>query len=123
MFYGEKTRVRGVAEMLYSMLITESFDGKGSGSFIISRDQLKQALRVPFLDNETVVELKHTAFREGVVLIDFDEHFACVEKGALKKYRRPSVDIFSKLVHKYVSDPAFEAQKRKELWIRKSILG
>jgi hypothetical protein len=89
--------IRKVAHLLYSDLYEREFRGKSRGRFAITRAQIKQALGVEKLHASTIERLQDEALALGLVIVDLDDVFACVEIGVLRKYRRPPRAIFEEL--------------------------
>ncbi len=83
-----------VAEKLWAEVYEREFRGKPRGRFSITREQLKQALGVKRLHASTVDKLQERALEKGLVIIDLDDIFPCIEVSVLRKYRRPPRIIF-----------------------------
>jgi hypothetical protein len=83
-----------VAEKLWRDVYEEPFRGKERGRFCLTREQLKSALGVDRLHASTVQRLQDEALAIGLVIIDLDDLFPCVEVKVLRKYRRPPADVF-----------------------------
>ncbi len=89
--------IRQVAHLLFADLYEREFRGKSRGRFAITRAQIKQALAVEKLHASTIERLQDEALDLGLVIVDLDDVFACVEIGVLRKYRRPPRTIFEDL--------------------------
>ncbi|WP_366655354.1 hypothetical protein [Fodinicurvata sp. EGI_FJ10296] len=87
--------IRKVARSLKINIYNEEFRGKKRGRFCLTRRQLKTALGVERLRSETIQKLQDEALEMGLVIIDLDETFPCVEKDIVEKYRRPPAEVFS----------------------------
>jgi hypothetical protein len=87
--------IREVAEKLGTEIYEADFRGKGRGRFAITRAQLRHALGVQKLHATTIERLQHCALEYGLVIIDLDDLFPCVETNVVREYRRPPKSIFS----------------------------
>ncbi len=89
-------KIREVAHKLWTDVYEESFRGKDRGRFCLTRAQLKAALCTNRLHATTIERLQDQALALGLVVIDLDDFFPCVEVRVMRKYRRPPSDIFLK---------------------------
>jgi len=94
-------KISEVADKLCKKLYEESFRGKSRGRFILSREQLKQALQVERLHQATIIKLQDEALSLGFIIIDLDDVFPCIETKVVRGYRRPTSEIFKKYFHDY----------------------
>jgi hypothetical protein len=92
-----RERIRQVAQKLNRKLYERPFRGKARGRFQIARDDLKQALDVERLHAGTVRQLQDYALSDGLVIIDLDETFICIEKDVVLKYRRATRTVVDEL--------------------------
>ncbi|MGA3036649.1 MAG: hypothetical protein ABSE64_04110 [Vulcanimicrobiaceae bacterium] len=97
-------RLEHVADQLWSVLYERPFRGKKRGRYAINRLQMKQALGVAKLHNSTIQRLQDVALRKGLIIVDLDDPFACIETKVVKKYRRPPKAIFNDLFALHVED-------------------
>jgi hypothetical protein len=97
-----RERVNQVVQLLWEGVYEAPFRGKTRGRFAISREQLRNALKVERLHPSTVRCLQDRALCIGLVIIDLDDLFACVETKVVRGYRRPTSDLFSRLCDEYV---------------------
>jgi hypothetical protein len=88
--------VHQLARILHGDLYEASFRGKSRGRFALTRAQMKQALGVRKLHTSTVERLQDHALAIGLVIVDLDDLFACVEVDVLRKYRRPPRAVFNR---------------------------
>jgi len=86
-----------VAAKLRREMYEESFRGKDRGRFCLTREQVKRALGVERLHTSTIERLQDEALRVGLVIIDLDDRFPCVELGVARRYRRPPEEVFTKI--------------------------
>jgi len=89
-------KIREVAGKLWTDVYEESFRGKDRGRFCLTRGQLKSALCTNRLHATTIERLQDEALALGLVIVDLDDLFPCVEVRVIRKYRRPSSDVFLK---------------------------
>ncbi|MBS1058322.1 hypothetical protein [Gluconobacter kondonii] len=97
-------KISEVACKLWRDLYEESFRGKSRGRFILSREQLKQALQVERLHQSTIIKLQDEALSLGLIIIDLDDVFPCIETKVVRGYRRPTSEIFDKYFPDYHLD-------------------
>lgn len=90
-------RLEEVAELLWLEVYEAEFRGKSRGRFAITREQLKKALGTEKLHETTVFRLQAAALHHGLVIIDLDDIFPCVEVDVLRKYRRPPKAVFEEI--------------------------
>lgn len=95
-------RVKEVVQLLWKGVYEAPFRGKARGRFAITREQLRVALNVERLHTSTVRALQDQALRKGLVIIDLDDLFACIETDVVRGYRRPPSDIFTRLCDQYI---------------------
>ena len=89
-------RLEEVAEKLWRNVYEEPFRGKERGRFCLTREQLKRALRVERLHPNTIERLQDVALARGLVIIDLDDLFPCIEVEVIRRYRRPPMEVFGK---------------------------
>lgn len=107
-------RLKEVVQLLWEGVYEASFRGKSRGRFAITREQLRVALIVERLHTSTVRALQDQALRKGLVIIDLDDLFACVETKVVRGYRRPPADLFARLCDQYVKATEDEAYASDE---------
>jgi len=86
-----------IADKLWREVYETPFRGKSRGRFAITREQLKTALGVHKLHRKTVRRLQDAALRKGLVIVDLDDVFPCVETRVVREYRRPPKTIFESI--------------------------
>jgi len=91
-------RLGKVAHMLWAQVYEEKFRGKDRGRFVLTREQIKAALNVQRLHGSTIQALQDVALRRGLVIIDLDDLFPCIETNVVRQYRRPPTDIFTRFL-------------------------
>lgn len=91
-------RLDKVAHLLWAEVYEEKFRGKDRGRFVLTREQLKAALGVERLHATTIAALQDAALRLGLVIIDLDDVFPCIENKVVRKYRRPPNELFERLL-------------------------
>ena len=84
------------AHKLWAEVYEADFRGKPRGRFRLTRGQLKRALGVGRLHSSTVQRLQDAALQLGLVIVDLDDMFPCVEADVLRRYRRPPTQIFER---------------------------
>lgn len=89
-------KIREVAGKLWRDMYEESFRGKDRGRFCLTREQLKSALCTNRLHSTTIGRLQDEALALGLMIVDLDDLFPCVEVKIIRKYRRPPSDVFRK---------------------------
>jgi hypothetical protein len=89
-------KLKRVAQKLWADIYEEEFRGKSRGRFALRREQLREALDVERLHASTVRRLQDVALKKGLVIIDLDDIFPCVEADVLRRYRRPPGEVFNK---------------------------
>lgn len=89
-------KLDSVARTLWADVYETAFRGKSRGRFCLTREQMKQALDVKRLHPPTIQRLQDVALRIGLVIIDLDDLFPCVEIDIVRRYRRPPSEIFGK---------------------------
>lgn len=89
-------KIREVAGKLLTDVYEENFRGKDRGRFCLTRGQLKSALCTSRLHATTIERLQDEALSLGLVIIDLDDLFPCVEVRVIRKYRRPPSAVFLK---------------------------
>ena len=87
-------RVESVAETLYRNVYEAKFRGKSRGRFCLTRDQMRAALGVERLHSSTIKKLQEEALEWGLVVIDLDDVFPCIETQVLRRLRRPPRRLF-----------------------------
>jgi len=92
--YVSDVKIDEVAEKLWREVYEHPFRGKDRGRFAVTRDQMRQALDVERLHESTIERLQERALEKGLVIINLDDLFPCIETKVLRKYRRPPKAIF-----------------------------
>lgn len=87
-------KIREVAAKLKKDVYEAAFRGKDRGRFCLTREQLKAALGTSRLHATTVEHIQDEALSLGLVIIDLDDLFPCIEVRIVRKYRRPPGDVF-----------------------------
>jgi len=87
-------RISDVARILYYDIYEASFRGKKRGRFCLTRGQLREALGVRRLHASTIAKLQDAALDLGLVVIDLDDLFPCIETSVLRRLRRPPASTF-----------------------------
>jgi hypothetical protein len=87
-------RIAEVAIKLYRDMYETAFRGKERGRFCLTRRQLKEALQTDRLHPSTIMRLQDEAMRIGLIIIDDDDLFPCIERRVARHYRRPPRDVF-----------------------------
>lgn len=87
-------KIHQVAQALWAGLYEAEFRGKDRGRFCLTREQLRIALNTDRLHASTVQRLQDEALAIGLVIIDLDDVFPCVEARVVRRYRRPPREIF-----------------------------
>jgi hypothetical protein len=100
--------IQEVARKLWKDVYEEPFRGKDRGRFCLTREQLKSALGTSRLHATTSERLQDTALSLGLVVIDLDDLFPCIEVRILRKYRRPPREVFLKHFPEPEDDGAVE---------------
>ena len=83
-----------VAKTLSEDIYQANFRGKKRGRFCLTRDQVRRALGVKRLHASTIAKLQDAALEHGLVIVDLDDLFPCIETGRLRRLRRPPAAIF-----------------------------
>jgi hypothetical protein len=104
-------KIREVAVKLWTAVYEEPFRGKDRGRFCLTREQMKAALGTGRLHATTIERLQDEALSLGLVIIDLDDLFPCVEVRIIRKYRRPPGDIFLKHFPEPEDDRASEGEE------------
>lgn len=91
-------RLGKVAHMLWAEVYEMKFRGKDRGRFVLTREQVKAALGVERLHASTIQALQDAALSRGLVIVDLDDVFPCIETGVIRQYRRPPTDIFTRIL-------------------------
>lgn len=91
-------RLGKVVQMLWAEVYEEKFRGKDRGRFVLTREQVKAALGVERLHATTVEALQDAALKRGLVIVDLDDLFPCVETRVIRKYRRPPTEVFDRIL-------------------------
>jgi len=97
-------KIEEVVNILWLNIYEEDFRGKQRGRFAITREQLKSALGTKKLHASTVERLIDAARDLGLVIVDLDSIFACIEVRVLVKLRRPPAILFEKFFPNTVDD-------------------
>lgn len=87
-------KIREVAVKLWTDIYEEEFRGKDRGRFCLTREQMRQALDTDRLHASTIQKLQDEALSLGLVIIDLDDLFPCVEVRIVRRYRRPPQEVF-----------------------------
>lgn len=80
-------RLAAVAHTLWRDVYETRFRGRDRGLFLLSRRQLRRLVADP-LDAATIDRFRSAALATGLVVIDLDDRFACLEVAALDRARR-----------------------------------
>jgi hypothetical protein len=89
-----REKIEEVAEKLWAEVYEHAFRGKRRGRFALTREQLRDALDVHKLHATTIEKLQEISLDKGLVVIDLDDLFPCVEIEVVRKYRRPPKSVF-----------------------------
>lgn len=89
-------KIREVAHKLWGDIYEETFRGKDRGRYCLTREQLKATLNTSRLHATTIERLQDEALSLGLVIVDLDDLFPCIEVKIVRKYRRPPREIFLK---------------------------
>jgi hypothetical protein len=100
-----------VAMKLWRDLYEEAFRGKERGRFCLTREQLKEALDTEKLHRSTIDRLQDEALKLGLVIVDLDDLFPCIEKDVVRRYRRPPRDAFIKVFPEVVAEEKPDEQE------------
>jgi hypothetical protein len=103
-------KIQEVAGKLWRDVYEDSFRGKDRGRFCLSREQLKSALNTSRLHATTIERLQDEALSLGLVIIDLDDRFPCVEVRVVRRYRRPPAEIFLRHFPEPEDDGASESE-------------
>ena len=87
-------KISEVARKLWADLYETSFRGKDRGRYCLTRGQLMMALGVVRLHAVTVTRLQDEALALGLLIVDLDDLFPCIEVTIIRRYRRPPTEIF-----------------------------
>ena len=101
--------IESVARRLKADLYEAEFRGKDRGRFCLSRMQLRRALGVERLHMNDILRLQDAALKLGLVIIDLDDLFPCVEAGIVRGYRRPPAGVFAQCFPSEQGDCAEDA--------------
>jgi hypothetical protein len=107
-------KIEQVATTLWRDLYEDSFRGKERGRFCVTRGQLKEALDTERLHASTIQRLQDAALALGLVIIDLDDLFPCIEVRIVRKYRRPPSEIFLKHFPAIDEVPVIESEDDDE---------
>ncbi|MEI8697246.1 MULTISPECIES: hypothetical protein [unclassified Mesorhizobium] len=94
MAFVTEEKLEEVARVLREEVYEAEFRGKDRGRFAITRAQLKQALGVEKLHAATLEKLQDRALEKGLVVIDLDDIFPCIETRVARTYRKPPRQAF-----------------------------
>ena len=89
----EPGQIERVADALYYNVYEAPFRGKRRGRFCLTRDQLRAMLEVERLHTSTVRRLQDAALDKGLVVVDLDDVFPCIETRVLRGLRRPPARV------------------------------
>jgi hypothetical protein len=78
-----------VANILWGDIYEARFGHKHRGAFCLTRDQLKSMLGTRRLHATTIRRFQATALEYGLVVVDQDDVFPCIEVRTLRPLRRP----------------------------------
>ncbi|HZK89792.1 MAG TPA: hypothetical protein VFC56_06550 [Stellaceae bacterium] len=101
-------KIKDVALKLWRDLYEEPFRGKERGRFCLTREQLKRALETERLHSSAIERLQDEALHLGLVIIDLDDRFPCVELTIARRYRRPPEEVFVKIFPEIDAEEASE---------------
>ena len=100
----QEERISTVAEVLYYRIYEAKFRGKKRGRFCLTREQLREALGVQRLHASTIARLQDAALELGLVVIDLDDLFPCIETNVLRRLRRPPASVFEEFFSAFDDD-------------------
>ncbi len=87
-------KIHEVARTLWMDVYEDEFRGKERGRFCLTRRQLMDALGTTRLHASAIQRLQDEALGLGLVIIDLDDLFPCVEVRVARRYRRPPAEVF-----------------------------
>ena len=90
-------KIEEVADLLWRRVYEAPFRGKDRGRFAITREQMKEALDVDRLHDSTLERLQDSALKKGLIIIDLDDLFPCIETKVVRQYRRPPKAVFDEI--------------------------
>jgi len=90
-------KIEKVADLLWREVYERPFRGKERGRFAVTREQLRRALGVERLHDSTVKNLQEEALKLGLIIIDLDNLFPCIEVKVVRQYRRPPKSVFNEI--------------------------
>ena len=99
-----KEKIDEVADLMWSKVYECSFRGKERGRFAVTREQLKGALNVQTLHNKTVKKLQESALKKGLIIINLDDVFPCIETRVVRQYRRPPMAMWNDIFGEPAND-------------------
>ncbi len=97
-------KIQAVVEKLWREVYEHAFRGKKRGRFAITRDQMRLALGVKKLHGSTIQRVQDEALDLGLIVIDLDDLFPCIEIKVVRKYRRPSKAVFEETFDVNIDD-------------------
>ncbi|WP_133123434.1 hypothetical protein, partial [Methylobacterium frigidaeris] len=89
-------RLRLAAHMLWEGIYEAEFRGKERGRFLLTRAQLKKVLNVERLHGTTIQSFQDAALELGLIIIDLDDVFPCIETRMARRYRRPPTALLNR---------------------------
>ena len=95
--------IRDVVSKLFFDVYEHPFRGKERGRFCLTREQVKRALGTKQLRTSTIQRLQDEALSVGLVIIDLDDRFPCLETKVARGFRRPPEDVFIKIFPEVVA--------------------
>lgn len=90
-------KIEEVANLLWRKVYERAFRGKDRGRFAITREQMRRALHVERLHGSTLERLQEKALETGLIIIDLDDLFPCIETKIVRQYRRPPKAVFDEI--------------------------
>ncbi len=110
-----EVRLAAAARMLRRHIYEAEFRGKDRGRFLLTRAQMKKVLNVERLHASTIRALQDAALEEGLVIIDLDDVFPCIETRSARRYRRPPTALLNRyLAETFPEDAADDEDEPNE---------
>jgi hypothetical protein len=107
-------KIRDVTKKLWREVYEHPFRGKKRGRFAITRDQMRLALGVKKLHGSTIQRVQDEALDLGLIIVDLDDLFPCIEIKVVRKYRRPSKAVFEEIFEISIDEDDDEATNDEE---------
>lgn len=80
--------IQSVAKTLYVDLYEKEYGRSARGRYVLTREQLRRLLGLERLHESTIERLISEAQALGLVIINLDTHFMCIESNVLASWRR-----------------------------------